>query len=383
MQAHHAKFQRCTSPRASGDGAAAGRDSCGFAHRCADRQDRLNALEDGCALAMAAPRGERPRRRRLPNPALWVALCAVAGALACAALLVRGVPATALLGVRPVAPRAWLSEQTQYTGAAGRASAVPGRKASAARIAYAGIVPYVKRQGAARAHPVACDAGSSVGCVLSAAERGVLRAMASGDRRGPGRLAVEQAAKGKGFAPWDVSHQTKATRLKARRAVEASSGHGKGLSLSVPRPPPRIGMQPGPRTPTCARRGAEPMAHTMCRARLAQLPLAPGRQSRPRDRLRRAAAARACPARVRKARVCKGAREGGRGAREGGEGNGLGHFDYGKPPGVCARGAGTDRQRKREREREREGATGIELWRVYFHCGGFILSSLSKLDYVN
>ena len=116
---------------------------------------------------------------------------------------------------------------------------------------------------------------------------------------------------------------------------------------------------------------------------LSQLPLAPGRQSRPRDRLRRAAAARACPARVRKARVCKGAREGGRGAREGGEGNGLGHFDYGKPPGVCARGAGTDRQRKREREREREGATGIELWRVYFHCGGFILSSLSKLDYVN
>jgi hypothetical protein len=163
---------------------------------------------------------------------MWVALCAVA--LAGAALLVRGVPATALLGVRPVAPRAWLSAQTQYTGAAGSTSAVAGRKASAARIAYAGIVPYIKRQGAARARPVACDAGSSVGCVLSAAERGVQRALAGGDRRGPGMRAVEQAAKGKGFAPWDVSHQTKAARLKARRAVEASSGHGKGLILSPP-----------------------------------------------------------------------------------------------------------------------------------------------------
>jgi len=215
-----ARTHACASE--AGDRAAAGRDI-----------DRLNALEDGCAPATGAPRrGERPGRPRLPNPEMWVALCAVA--LAGAALLVRGVPATALLGVRPVAPRAWLSAQTQYTGAAGSTSAVAGRKASAARIAYAGIVPYVKRQGAARAHPVACDAGSSVGCVLSAAERGVQRALAGGDRRGPGMRAVEQAAKGKGFAPWDVSHQTKAARLKARRAVEASSGHGKGLILSPP-----------------------------------------------------------------------------------------------------------------------------------------------------
>jgi len=288
---------------AAGADVAAGRDV-----------DRLGVLGDGCgALALVGRR--RVRAGAVRAAALTVALGAVACALLAGAIVGTGgarAPA-ALLGVRQ-----------------------GGARVRAARISYAGIVPYVEHRAAGRPRAVACGAGSSVGCVLSAAEQGVRREMAGRGRPGPGRLAVEQAAKGKGFAPWDVSDQTKAAREKARRAVAASSGHGQGL-LPPARParparPVRRVRRP-PQSPARRRAratGLNPPRLLVCRARLSQLALAPGRQSRPRNRLRRAAAARACPARNREACVSREAW-----AR--GQGNGVGHFDHGTPPACRAR----------------------------------------------
>ena len=134
------------------------------------------------------------------------------------------VRTTQLLGVRRVKSRDWLSAQTRYAGG------TPAVKSSLshARVSYAGIVPYEKHRARSRPRAVACGGGSSVACVLSAAEQGIHSAMTSKGTTGPGKLAVEQAAKGKGFAPWDVSHQSKTARQAARRAVAASSGHGQG-----------------------------------------------------------------------------------------------------------------------------------------------------------
>ena len=97
-----------------------------------------------------------------------------------------------------------------------------------ARISYAGIVPYKEERSRSHPRAVACGDASSVGCVLTAAEDGLHNAMAEDRKPGPGKLAIEQAAKGRGFAEWDVSHQSKAARIAARHTVAASSGHGQG-----------------------------------------------------------------------------------------------------------------------------------------------------------
>ena len=102
------------------------------------------------------------------------------------------------------------------------------RAPKAVRVSYAGIVPYIRNHNVPLSpRAVVCGGGSSVGCVLSIAEDGLQSAMAS-EVIGPGRLAVEQAARGKGFAPWHVSHQNKAARVAARHAVAVSSGNGHG-----------------------------------------------------------------------------------------------------------------------------------------------------------
>jgi len=101
------------------------------------------------------------------------------------------------------------------------------RAPKAVRVSYAGIVPYIRDQPRLNPRAVVCRGGSSVGCVLTTAEDGLQSAMAS-EVIGPGRLAVEQAARGKGFAPWHVSHQNKAARVAARHAVAVSSGNGHG-----------------------------------------------------------------------------------------------------------------------------------------------------------
>ena len=102
----------------------------------------------------------------------------------------------------------------------------------ATRIAYAGVVPYRVHRSRSKHRAVACGGGSSVECVVVAAENGLHKAM-EGAPAGPGYLAVEEAAKGRGFAPWHVAHQSKAARTAARHALAASSGNGHG-HLSPP-----------------------------------------------------------------------------------------------------------------------------------------------------
>ena len=98
---------------------------------------------------------------------------------------------------------------------------------AAQQISYAGIVPYVVHRHRVHPQAVACGGtASSVACVLSAAENELQGEMARG-RTDAGKAAVEQAAKGRGFAPWDVSHQNKAARVAARRRIATSSAwHG-------------------------------------------------------------------------------------------------------------------------------------------------------------
>ena len=89
-------------------------------------------------------------------------------------------------------------------------------------LAFAGIVPYIPDHKRRHPRAVACGgSGSSLGCVLSAATDG-LRELTASPGAGPGRVAVQQAAKGKGFAPWDVSQQTRAQRTAARQAIAES-----------------------------------------------------------------------------------------------------------------------------------------------------------------
>ena len=116
-----------------------------------------------------------------------------------------------------------------------QSSSVEGQHRSvhdATRIAYAGVVPYRVHRSRSKHRAVACGGGSSVECVVVAAENGLHKAM-EGAPAGPGKLAVEEAAKGRGFAPWHVAHQSKAARNAARHALAVSSGNGHGR-LSPP-----------------------------------------------------------------------------------------------------------------------------------------------------
>lgn len=106
--------------------------------------------------------------------------------------------------------------------------AVSTHAAGVARISYAGIVPYVVKRSRSHPRAVACGGDSSVSCVLSEAETGLHDAMSSKRQQGAGMQAVQEAARGRGFAPWHVSDQSKAARAAARRAV-ARSGHGHAL----------------------------------------------------------------------------------------------------------------------------------------------------------
>ncbi len=169
---------------------------------------------------MRAASRDLPARRRagvgpLSSRSLSAALALAAAA--CAGIALAGAALEAL----------------RWSGSVQTAATLLGVPRSAhgggtARISYAGIVPYVDRRSRAHPRAVACGGASSVACVLSEAEDG-LRAAASGaSKQGAGRKAVEEAAQGRGFAPWHVSHQSKAARAAARRAV-AQSGHGHGL----------------------------------------------------------------------------------------------------------------------------------------------------------
>jgi hypothetical protein len=171
--------------------------------------------------AMRAASGDPPAARRragvgpFRSPGVSAALVALAAA-ACAGIALAGAAIEAVRG----------------SGSVQTAAALLGVPRNAhggtARIAYAGIVPYVDRRSQAHPRAVACGGESSVACVLSEAEDGLRAATSGASKQGAGRKAVEEAAQGRGFAPWRVSHQSKAARAAARRAV-AQSGHGHAL----------------------------------------------------------------------------------------------------------------------------------------------------------
>lgn len=198
-----------------------------------------------------------------------VCAAALAGVVLSGAGSGRRPSATTMLGVRKVSPRDWLSAQTQFDeGGKGRALKLGTAPSKA--LSYAGIVPYTSDRSRGHPRAVICGGGASVGCVLSTAEDGLHSAMAGDKEAGPGKLAVEQAARGKGFAPWHVSHQTKAARVNAQHTVAASSGHGHGP----------YSLRPGTHTAGSDRRAlpqaqrpqfcrAEPTVPGLCRTRMA------------------------------------------------------------------------------------------------------------------
>lgn len=104
----------------------------------------------------------------------------------------------------------------------------PRAHAGIGRIAYAGIVPYVAKRSRSHPHAVVCGDESSVSCVLSEAADGLHDAVSSKSKRGSGKRAVEEAARGRGFAPWHVSDQSTAARAAARKAI-ARTGQGQGF----------------------------------------------------------------------------------------------------------------------------------------------------------
>ena len=56
------------------------------------------------------------------------------------------------------------------------------------------------------------------------------------------KMAVAEAAKGRGFAPWHVAHQSKGARNAARHALAVSSGNGHGRLFF----PPPYSLIPSP-----------------------------------------------------------------------------------------------------------------------------------------
>lgn len=173
------------------------------------------AIDEGCECRPQS--GWSRRQGQLAVTLLSAAVCAAVAAAS------RSHEASLLLGVRESGAHQ-RGSRVQRLVRGGRGISL----STSSRILYAGIVPY--REERSRSHPraVACRGGSSVTCVLSAAEDGLHNAMAADGKPGPGKLAIEQAAKGRGFAEWHVAHQTKAARIAARDAVADSSGHGQG-----------------------------------------------------------------------------------------------------------------------------------------------------------
>mmetsp|Transcript_47514 Transcript_47514/g.74230 ORF Transcript_47514/g.74230 Transcript_47514/m.74230 type:complete len:193 (-) Transcript_47514:66-644(-) len=79
--------------------------------------------------------------------------------------------------------------------------------------------------------PVVCSGESSVSCVVSSAQKSLHRAFGSSPK-GPGRLAVQKAAQGRGFAPWDIRRNRSPAQVKAARSAvkQAAAGTGDGFS---------------------------------------------------------------------------------------------------------------------------------------------------------
>mmetsp|Transcript_46643 Transcript_46643/g.146231 ORF Transcript_46643/g.146231 Transcript_46643/m.146231 type:complete len:232 (-) Transcript_46643:1511-2206(-) len=103
---------------------------------------------------------------------------------------------------------------------------------SASRIGYAGIVPYV-REKPRRVQAVTCGGGSSVGCVVQSLSKSIRNTFSAPEKKSRGRIAVEKAARGLGFSPWQVGKQTTRQRAHIQKKLESTSNSGFGFLRNI------------------------------------------------------------------------------------------------------------------------------------------------------
>jgi len=100
------------------------------------------------------------------------------------------------------------------------------------RIGYAGIVPYVKRRPR-KVHAVACGGGSSVNCVVQSLSKSIKDTFSAAKNKSPGKIAVERAAKGLGFSPWQVGKQTTQQKAHIQKSLDSTRSSGFGFLRNI------------------------------------------------------------------------------------------------------------------------------------------------------